>query len=679
MHRTRRATLVAAWVSTAVLAAGAAPSAGAAAAWVAQPDVTASGDNASVPTVAMNAAGDSIAAWQRSSGPSLFAQVSLRPAGASFSAPLTLGPAGLAPLGTPQAAIDRAGTAIVVWQQTDGAGPSTIVRAAIRPAGGSFADPVTLSAAGTDSIHPRIAMNPAGDAVVVWDHVVGQTAAVVQAAGRPAGGAFAAPLDVSAAGLTGALPHVALDDAGNATVVWTQTTAGGSTAQAATRPAGGPTFSAPVDLSAIGQAGGARVATNGAGETVAVWEDVEAGTRFVQAAIRPPGEAFSAPVDVAPPGADAVEPQVGIDADGNAVAVWSRLDGATRRVQLATRPRGGTFGPPGSLSPAGGEARAPRLAVSPGGDVVVAWQRSDAANTIVQAVARRAGADFGATADLSAAGRDAVEPQVGIDADGDAVVAWLRSDGMNTIVQAAGYDGAGPQLRGLLVPETVTRGAAASYALSPLDVWSPVSATGWSFDDGTVAAGASVSHAFGAAGAHLVTVTATDALGNATSATRLVTVVAPAPAPAPPAVAPPAVPAPPAPPPAACTTCPPRLPRLAVSIGFEAHVTRRYTVLTRLVVQPAVAGTTIRLRCTGGGCPFKATKTRRVRRAARRVDLTPLLRGARLRRGARIAVQVTKAGTVGVSATIGVRDRKRPRRVLRCLFAGDPVPAPCPS
>ena len=87
---------------------------------------------------------------------------------------------------------------------------------------------------------------------------------------------------------------------------------------------------------------------------------------------------------------------------------------------------------------------------------------------------------------------------------------------------------------------------------------------------------------------------------------------------------------------------------------------------------------TIHVRCTGPGCPFK-TKSRTVTKTARRLDLTALVRGAKLRRGAQLAVRVTKPDTVGAAATIGVRDRKRPRRVVRCLFPGDPVPAPCPA
>jgi hypothetical protein len=501
-------------LTTAALTA-AVSSAWAAPAWLAQPDLTAAGASASVPAVAMNDAGDSIVAWQRAG----FVQASPRPGGAGFSAPVQLGLAGLDAFGTPQAAIDGGGNAVVVWQEPDGAGLNTVVQAATRPAGGAFGTPLRLSRSGSAAIHPQVATNPAGDAVVVWEYLVGQTL-VVQAAVRPAGGTFSAPVNVSAGGLMGPLPRAAIDGAGNVTVVWRQGVADSAKVQAATRPARG-TFSAPVDLSAPGNVSGPQVATNATGETVVAWARVDATPSWiVQAATRSAGGAFSAPADLSVVGHDGVDPDVGVDAAGNAVAAWTRFDGTSRVVQLATRPPGHAFGAARTLSLAGREARVPQLAVDPAGDAVVAWQRSDGASTIVQATVAPAGADFPPTADLSLAGRDAIAPQVGIDGDGDAVVGWQRSDAANTIVQAAGYDVAGPQLRGLSVPGAFAAGTAASFALSPLDVWSPVASTVWGFDDAATATGASVSHAFAAAGDHAVTVTATDALGNASSATR---------------------------------------------------------------------------------------------------------------------------------------------------------------
>ncbi|HEV7806075.1 MAG TPA: PKD domain-containing protein [Solirubrobacteraceae bacterium] len=617
----------------------AAPSAWAAPAWLAQPDLTAAGTSASAPGVAMNGAGDSIVAWQRAGD--FFVQASQRPGGTGFSAPGQLGVAGLEAFGTPQVAIDGDGDAVVVWQEPDGAGLNTVVRAAIRPAGGSFGAPLRLSRSGSVAIHPQLAMNAAGDAVVVWEFLVGQTM-VVQAAVRPAGGTFAAPVNVSAAGLTGPLPRAAIDGAGSVTVVWQQAAAANAIVQAATRPAGG-TFTTPVDLSAPGAVSSAQVATNAAGETVAVWARVDATPVWVvQGATRSSGGAFSAAADLSAAGHDGIDPCVAVDAAGNAVAVWTRFDGASRVVQVATRPPGRGFGAARDLSLTGREARVPQLAVNPAGDAVVAWQRSAGTSTIVQATFARAGAGFAPATDLSLAGRDAIAPQVGIDADGDAVVGWQRSDGVNTIVQAAGYDGAGPQLRGLSVPGAVAATTPAKFSLSPLDVWSPVASTLWAFDDGATAAGASVAHALETPGDHTATVTATDALGNASSATRTVTVGSRPPAGAA------------RPTGAASTTTPPRR-RAAPSNRFTVTVTKaRAGGVIRLVLRAKAAGAyrAVATRRLSSKRTSAYGRGRATARRAGRVSMTIRpTRAAKRRltsRGARIAVVVTfkpKGGT----------------------------------
>jgi PKD domain-containing protein len=635
MHRRCRGTTTALLASAALAAA--ASSAWATPAWLPQPDLTTTGTNASVPDVVMNGAGDSIVAWQRSGD--FLVQASQRPAGAGFSAPVQLGVAGLDVFGTPQAAIDGAGGAVVVWQEPQGSGLNTIVQAAVGPAGGSFAAPQRLSQSGSVSIQPQVAMNAAGDAVVVWEHLVNQTM-VVQATVRPAGGTFSAPVNLSAAGLMGPLPRAAIDGAGNVTVVWQQWGPESAIVQAATRPAGG-TFSAPTDLSAPGNVSGAQVATN-AGETVAAWGRVDSTPSWiVQAATRSAGGAFSAAADLSAAGHGGVDPQVGVDAAGNAVAVWSRFDGTSRVVQVATRPAGHPFGAPTDLSLAGRDALVPGLAVNPAGDAVVAWQRSNGTNTIVQSAVARAGAGFAPAADLSLAGRDATAPDIGIDADGDAIVGWQRSDGASTIVQAAGYDAAGPLLRSLSVPGAVAAGTAATFSLSPLDVWSPVASTLWAFDDGATAAGASVSHALAAVGDHTVTVTATDALGNATSATRPVAVLSRAATGAAPGATSPRAPA-----------------RSAPSNRFTAIAGKtRPGGVIRLVLRAKVAGA-YRAVATRRGLPKRTSAYGRGRATARRAGRVVMTirptRAAKRRltsRGVRVAVAVTFKPKGGTSRT----------------------------
>jgi hypothetical protein len=49
-----------------------------------------------------------------------------------------------------------------------------------------------------------------------------------------------------------------------------------------------------------------------------------------------------------------------------------------------------------------------------------------------------AGAVWAAPVTVSGAGEDASSPQVAVDADGDAIATWMRSDGTNTRIQASG-------------------------------------------------------------------------------------------------------------------------------------------------------------------------------------------------------------------------------------------------
>jgi PKD repeat protein len=65
-----------------------------------------------------------------------------------------------------------------------------------------------------------------------------------------------------------------------------------------------------------------------------------------------------------------------------------------------------------------------------------------------------------------------------------------------------------------------------SFSVSPLDVWSSLALTTWSFGDAATAEGVTVSHAYSNPGVYQVGVTSTDAVGNSASSTAKVTVFA---------------------------------------------------------------------------------------------------------------------------------------------------------
>ncbi len=83
---------------------------------------------------------------------------------------------------------------------------------------------------------------------------------------------------------------------------------------------------------------------------------------------------WGAPEEVSVPGGSASWSQVGMDANGDATAVWTRSDGLQFVAQAAERPVGGIWGVPVDLSGAGGNAESVTLAVDPAGDAVAAWK-----------------------------------------------------------------------------------------------------------------------------------------------------------------------------------------------------------------------------------------------------------------------------------------------------------------
>jgi hypothetical protein len=501
------------------------------ASWLSPVNLSTAGRDAQLPEVAMDDAGDAVVVWQRPDGTNLRVQAVTRSAGSGFSAPVNLSTAGR-DAEDPEVAMDEDGDAVAVWSRFDGS--DFRVQAVTRSAGGGFSVPVNLSAAGEDGILPQVAMDKVGNAVVVWRRFDGANIRV-QAATRPAGGAFSGPVNLSPAGEDGFTPAVAMGETGDAVAAWGHFDGPDSRVQVATRPAGGA-FSGPVDISAAGvDAFTPAVAMDQDGDAVAVWTRDNGANRRVQTANRPAGGAFSAPVNLSSAAEDATGPGVAVGDAGDAVAIWRRFDGLHNIVQTATRPAGGDSSAPSNRSASGGEAGDAGVAMNGPGDALAAWHRFNGANHIVQAASRPAGGAFGGSVNLTAAGRDAFNPQTAMDNGGDGIAVWQRFNGANFIVQAAGYDADNPQLLDISTPRSASVGVPVDFSATFFDVWGPVT-TSWSFGDGASpsrrgavgdrpsVSDSSVSHTYCSPGNYQVKVTGTDAAGNATSAARSISI-----------------------------------------------------------------------------------------------------------------------------------------------------------
>jgi hypothetical protein len=217
-------------------------------------------------------------------------------------------------------------------------------------------------------------------------------------------------------------------------------------------------------------------------------------------------------------------PGAAIDDAGGGAVGWA----AGPEVQVSLRPAGGSFASPVDVATV---PSAPDDFVMSGngrGDVVVSWYAFETSvmDNVIRAAAKPAGSTgFEPTQIVSDATADAVLPMIALDDRGDAVVSYQLGNTPAGVGTTA-YDGAGPLLGTPTGPATVAQGNVAAFSVAePLDAFSSVASVKWSFGDGSAdATGLQVSHTFAAAGTFKVTVTATDAAGNASSASLNVTV-----------------------------------------------------------------------------------------------------------------------------------------------------------
>jgi hypothetical protein len=80
----------------------------------------------------------------------------------------------------------------------------------------------------------------------------------------------------------------------------------------------------------------------------------------------------------------------------------------------------------------------PQVAANGSGNAVAVWQQSNGSNSIIRfSQSTDGGASWSEPTDLSEPGQSAIHPEVAVDASGNAVALWRRSNGEHNITQAS--------------------------------------------------------------------------------------------------------------------------------------------------------------------------------------------------------------------------------------------------
>jgi RTX calcium-binding nonapeptide repeat (4 copies) len=305
--------------------------------------------------------------------------------------------------------------------------------------GASELKPDTISPARFSGSGPRIDSDGSGDVIAVWRELDDDEAAI-RAAFRPRGGSFGDSVRISAPVAAAESPEVAMDKLGNAVAVWQQSTNGrDSVVEAAIRPTGGE-WSPSEALSQPGEPAFTADVKIADGQATAVWVVNVNRVPVIRSASRTMTGPWSETKTISNSAGPSSAPSVALDDHGGAVAAWQWGDGANRLIQAAVRSADGNWSPPEQLSGPGRDATPPVLAMDGSGNALVGWIRGNGIVSAAQIAIRPAGGAFGPPRNLSRRGRNAGSIELAMNRRGDAMVAWLQGLSLFTSFRPAGEE-----------------------------------------------------------------------------------------------------------------------------------------------------------------------------------------------------------------------------------------------
>ncbi|HPV29780.1 MAG: hypothetical protein GXY28_04400 [Bacteriovoracaceae bacterium] len=289
-----------------------------------------------------------------------------------------------------QVAMDNSGNALIVWYQDDGS-RDQIFKSEYRD--GEWIHPEgpdnnISSDEDADAYYPQVAMDASGNAVIVWVQSDGIRQQIYKSEYRDGEWTHLAnPGDhISLSEQNANEPQVAMNHNGNAIIVWEQ----GPIFKSEYRDG---EWIHPADLddniSPDGEDADAyypQVAMDDNGNALIVWEQFNGSNYQVFKSEYRDGE-WTHPADlddhISPDGQDAEEPHAAMDNNGNAVIVWDQDDGSNWRI-FKSEYRNGAWTHPADLdeyiSPDGYDAYPSRVAMDNSGNALIVWEQYDGSN-----------------------------------------------------------------------------------------------------------------------------------------------------------------------------------------------------------------------------------------------------------------------------------------------------------
>jgi hypothetical protein len=258
---------------------------------------------------------------------------------------------------------------------------------------------------------PSVVIDAAGRATAVWVHSPGAGMPTISWS-RFDGAAWSAPAALSDGTRGVGEPVMAQDGSGNVLALWRQDTNlfdGGL-------PGGGPmlpniwfaryaagAWSTPVRIGSADLAGSdssshARIAVNASGNAVAVWSETRSSVTSIASARYSSG-AWTAPALIEASAQHAARPEVAIDDDGNAQAVWMQKVDASQTNESGYTARfdaaAASWSAPELFEQSAELVFVPLVGIDDSGRALIAWEQTATGTGSIHAVHYAPASGFG--------------------------------------------------------------------------------------------------------------------------------------------------------------------------------------------------------------------------------------------------------------------------------------------
>ena len=334
--------------------------------------------DAGSPQVAMDEDGNAIAVWQQSDDTDNSIWSNRYVVGDGWGTATVIEDDNSVEAVNPQVAVDSAGNAIAVWQQSDDTDNSIWSNRYVVGDGWGTAT-VIEDDNSVEAVNPQVAVDSAGNAIAVWEQFDGIADGIWS--NRYVVGDSWGTAEPVATGFGGHNPQVAVDSAGNAIAVW-EASDGIVNGIWSNRYAvdDGWGTAELIEFNDAAMACNPQVAVDSAGNAIAVWQQITIGysiysNRYVV------GDGWEWPQLIETIDTTGYEhacnPQVAVDSAGNAVAVWQQSDGIRHNIWSNRYVVGDGWGDAEFIETNDGDAGSPQVAMDEDGNAIAVWQQSD--------------------------------------------------------------------------------------------------------------------------------------------------------------------------------------------------------------------------------------------------------------------------------------------------------------